>query len=105
MSQPGEGHTIYPYLLKGLEVTGVPQNNKLNHESWGIWISGSNNTFEQINTHHHMGPGLFIQNGGSAPVMLTYTNGVIETPDAPKHEVADKGKDKKPPTAGEPEAK
>ncbi|HEX7450861.1 MAG TPA: right-handed parallel beta-helix repeat-containing protein, partial [Polyangiaceae bacterium] len=49
--------------FKGLEVTGVPQNNNLNHESWGIWISGSNNTFEQINTHHHMGPGLFIQNG------------------------------------------
>jgi hypothetical protein len=50
--------------LKGLEVTGVRQNNNLNHESWGIWISGSNNTFEQLNTHHNMGPGLFIQNGG-----------------------------------------
>ncbi|WP_158852577.1 right-handed parallel beta-helix repeat-containing protein [Saccharothrix deserti] len=49
--------------LKGLEVTGVRQNNKLNAESWGIWISGSNNTFEQIDTHHHMGAGLFIQNG------------------------------------------
>ncbi|MGO4760044.1 right-handed parallel beta-helix repeat-containing protein, partial [Streptomyces sp. 2MCAF27] len=55
--------------LKGLEVTGVPQNNNLNHESWGIWISGSNNTFEQINTHHHMGPGLFIQNGGGNLVL------------------------------------
>ncbi|MFJ9102235.1 right-handed parallel beta-helix repeat-containing protein [Streptomyces sp. NPDC102405] len=55
--------------LKGLEVTGVPQNNNLNHESWGIWISGSNNTLEQINTHHHMGPGLFIQNGGGNLVL------------------------------------
>ncbi|WP_240982139.1 right-handed parallel beta-helix repeat-containing protein [Streptomyces sp. S3(2020)] len=57
--------------LKGLDVTGVPQNNSLNHESWGIWISGSNNTFEQINTHHHMGPGLFIQNGGDNLVLNT----------------------------------
>ncbi|MFL5997225.1 MAG: right-handed parallel beta-helix repeat-containing protein [Streptomyces sp.] len=57
--------------LKGLEVTGVRQNNNLNHESWGIWISGSNNTFEQINTHHHMGPGLFIQNGGGNLVLNT----------------------------------
>ncbi|MFG2471819.1 right-handed parallel beta-helix repeat-containing protein [Streptomyces canus] len=55
--------------LKGLEVTGVRQNNNLNHESWGIWISGSNNTFEQIDTHHHMGPGLFIQNGGGNLVL------------------------------------
>jgi len=50
--------------LKGLEVTGVPQNNDLNHESWGIWINGSNNIFEQLDTHHHMGPGLFIKDGG-----------------------------------------
>ncbi|MEX5538456.1 right-handed parallel beta-helix repeat-containing protein [Pseudomonas syringae] len=52
--------------LKGLEVTGVPQQpeNHLNHESWGIWNSGSHNTFEQLNLHHNMGPGLFIQNGG-----------------------------------------
>jgi MYXO-CTERM domain-containing protein len=55
--------------LKGLEVKGVPQNNMLNHESWGIWISGSNNTFEQINTHNHMGPGLFIQEGGNNLVL------------------------------------
>jgi hypothetical protein len=55
--------------LKGLEVTGVRQNNNLNHESWGIWISGSNNTFEQLNTHHNMGPGLFIQNGGGNLVL------------------------------------
>ncbi|WP_290858927.1 carbohydrate-binding protein [Hamadaea sp.] len=55
--------------LKGLEVTGVRQNNDLNHESWGIWISGNNNVFELINTHHHMGPGLFIS-GGAANLVL-----------------------------------
>jgi len=55
--------------FKGLEVTGVPQNNMLNHESWGIWISGSNNTFELINTHNNMGPGLFIQNGSNNLVL------------------------------------
>jgi hypothetical protein len=55
--------------LKGLEVTGVPQNNDLNHESWGIWISGSDNTFEEISTHNNMGPGLFIQDGGGNLVL------------------------------------
>ncbi len=55
--------------LKGLEVTGVRQNNNLNHESWGIWVSGSNNTFELINAHHNMGPGLFIQDGGGNLVL------------------------------------
>ena len=55
--------------LKGLEVTGVRQNNNKNHESWGIWISGSYNTFELINTHHHMGPGLFISGGGGNLVL------------------------------------
>ncbi|WP_086664566.1 right-handed parallel beta-helix repeat-containing protein [Lentzea kentuckyensis] len=55
--------------LKGLEVTGVPQNNNKNHESWGIWISGSNSVFELINTHHHMGPGLFISGGGGNLVL------------------------------------
>ncbi|AVV46051.1 pectate lyase [Streptomyces sp. P3] len=55
--------------LKGLTVTGVPQNNNLNHESWGIWISGSNNTFEQLDLHHNMGPGLFIQDGGGNLVL------------------------------------
>lgn len=51
--------------LKGLEMTGAPQQpgNLLNNESWGVWNSGSNNTFEQIDTHHHMGPGLFIASG------------------------------------------
>ncbi|WP_410643287.1 right-handed parallel beta-helix repeat-containing protein [Amycolatopsis sp. lyj-346] len=55
--------------LKGLEVKGVPQNNNRNHESWGVWVSGSNNTFELIDTHHHMGAGLFIQNGGGNLVL------------------------------------
>lgn len=51
--------------LKGLEITGAPQQpgNRLNHESWGVWINGSHNVFEQIDTHHHMGPGLFIKDG------------------------------------------
>ncbi|TFW33737.1 pectate lyase [Massilia horti] len=51
--------------LKGLEVTGAPQQpeNRLNHESWGIWVSGSHNIFELLNLHHNMGPGLFIKNG------------------------------------------
>jgi hypothetical protein len=51
--------------LKGLEVTGAPQQpgNLLNNESWGIYIAGNNNIFEQIDTHHHMGPGLFLADG------------------------------------------
>ncbi|MEH1125657.1 right-handed parallel beta-helix repeat-containing protein [Micromonospora sp. CPCC 206061] len=57
--------------LKGLEVRGVPQNNTLNAESWGIWVSGSNNVFEQIDTHHHMGTGLFINGGGGNLVLNT----------------------------------
>lgn len=57
--------------LKGLEITGVPQQpqNRLNHESWGVWIRGSHNLFEQLNLHHNMGPGLFIQNGGDNLVL------------------------------------
>ncbi len=55
--------------LTGLEVEGVPQNNSLNHESWGIWVSGSDNTFELINAHHNMGPGVFIQDGGGNLVL------------------------------------
>ena len=55
--------------LKGLEITGVKQNNKLNAESWGVWISGSNNTFEQLNVHHIMGTGLFINGGGGNLVL------------------------------------
>jgi MYXO-CTERM domain-containing protein len=55
--------------LKGLEVRGVPQNNMDNHESWGVWNSGSNNTFELLDLHHNMGPGLFIQNGSNNLVL------------------------------------
>jgi Right handed beta helix region len=55
--------------LKGLEISGVRQNNSLNHESWGVWITGSDNTFEQLNLHNNMGPGLFIQNGGGNLVL------------------------------------
>lgn len=55
--------------LVGLEVTGVRQNNNRNHESWGIWISGSSNRFEQLNLHHNMGPGLFIQDGSNNLVL------------------------------------
>lgn len=50
--------------LKGLEIKGVRQNNDLNHESWGVWIQGSDNIFEQLDIHHIMGAGLFIQQGG-----------------------------------------
>ena len=55
--------------VRGFEITGVRQNNSLNHESWGIWISGSNNVFEKINAHNNMGPGLFIANGGGNLVL------------------------------------
>ena len=55
--------------FKGLEVTGVPQNNSLNHESWGIWVTGSDNLFEQLNLHNNMGPGLFLQDGGGNLVL------------------------------------
>ncbi len=57
--------------LKGLEVTGAPQQpeNHLNNESWGIWINGSHNVFEALNTHHHMGPGLFIRDGSDNLVL------------------------------------
>ena len=52
--------------LKGLEITGAPQqpDNHLNHESWGIWINGNHDVFEQLDLHHNMGPGLFIKDGG-----------------------------------------
>jgi len=51
--------------LKGLEVTGAPQQpeNRLNHESWGIWVKASHGLYEQLNLHHNMGPGLFIKDG------------------------------------------
>ena len=57
--------------LKGFEVTGAPQQpgNLLNNESWGVWNSGSNNTFEALDTHHHMGPGMFIAKGSNNLVL------------------------------------
>ena len=55
--------------IKGFTVTGAPQNNDKNHESWGVWNSGSNNVFEQIDAHHNMGPGIFIQNGANNLVL------------------------------------
>jgi hypothetical protein len=57
--------------LKGLEITGAPQQpgNLLNNESWGLWISGSSNIFEYINSHHHMGPGVFISSGSNNLVL------------------------------------
>lgn len=59
--------------LKGLEVTGVPQqpDNHLNHESWGVWNSGSHNIYERLDLHHNMGPGLFIQDGSYNLVLNT----------------------------------
>lgn len=50
--------------LKGLEIKGVPQGNNLNHESWGVWVNGSNNVLEMLNVHNIQGAGVFIQNGG-----------------------------------------
>ncbi|MBP2845754.1 right-handed parallel beta-helix repeat-containing protein [Dickeya oryzae] len=55
--------------LKGLEIKGVPQNNNKNHESWGVWIKGSNNRFERLDIHHIMGTGLFLQNGAYNTVL------------------------------------
>jgi len=53
--------------LKGLEIKGAPQQpgNLQNNESWGIWIKGSRNVFEALDTHHHMGPGLFLADGNN----------------------------------------
>jgi hypothetical protein len=67
-------NVVASYLhLKGLEITGAPQQpgNLLNNESWGVWINGSNNVFEMLNTHHHMGPGLFISDGSNNLVLNT----------------------------------
>jgi hypothetical protein len=57
--------------LKGLEVTGAPQQpeNRLNHESWGVWINASHGIYEQLNLHHNMGPGLFIKDGSDNLVL------------------------------------
>jgi MYXO-CTERM domain-containing protein len=55
--------------MKGIEVTGVKQRNQANHESWGVWISGSNNLLELLNIHHIDGTGLFIAKGGNNLVL------------------------------------
>jgi hypothetical protein len=55
--------------LRGLEIQGVPQNNTANHESWGVWSSGSNNVFERLDLHDNMGPGLFIADGANNLVL------------------------------------
>ncbi|QJE01976.1 right-handed parallel beta-helix repeat-containing protein [Massilia forsythiae] len=57
--------------LKGLEVTGAPQQpqNRLNHESWGVWIDASHGVYEQLDLHHNMGPGLFIKDGADNLVL------------------------------------
>jgi hypothetical protein len=52
--------------LKGLELTGALQLNNLNHESWCVYVyGGSNNLFEQLDAHHNMGPGFFLQRGSN----------------------------------------
>ncbi|MFT3733737.1 MAG: DUF1565 domain-containing protein [Rhodocyclaceae bacterium] len=57
--------------LKGLEIKGVLQGNNLNHESWGVWINGSNNVLDTLNVHNIQGAGVFIQNGGYNLVLNT----------------------------------
>jgi Right handed beta helix region len=49
--------------LKGLEITGTPNN--------GIWANGgSDNTYELLNLHHNKGPGLSIANGTGGNLIL-----------------------------------
>jgi MYXO-CTERM domain-containing protein len=55
--------------LRGLELRGVRQNNNLNHESWGVWIQGSNNVLETLDIHNIMGAGVFIQRGSNNLVL------------------------------------
>lgn len=59
--------------FKGLELEGVQQIILDTRESWGIRVEGPrgghNNVFEQIDLHHHEGPGLFIQSGGNNLVL------------------------------------
>lgn len=55
--------------VKGFEFSGVPQNLTTEHESWGIYNTGSHNTYEALDLHHHMGPGLFIARGGDNLVL------------------------------------
>jgi len=55
--------------VKGLELKGVPQRINTANESWGIYNTGSNNVYEQLDIHHISGPGLFI-GGGSNNLVL-----------------------------------
>ncbi len=53
--------------VKGLEVCNVPSRGT----SYGIWIKGaSHDIVEQCNTHHHNGPGLFIDGGHGGHLIL-----------------------------------
>lgn len=53
--------------VKGLEVCNVPSPGT----SYGIWIkSASHNIIERCNTHHHNGPGLFIDGGHGGHLVL-----------------------------------
>ena len=75
--------------IKGLELKNIPQVDALKaHESWCVYVDGgSNNIFEQLNMHHNMGPGFFIQNGGNNLVLncdshdnydaFSYTSGTL----------------------------
>jgi hypothetical protein len=55
--------------FKGFELTGVPQRITTAHESWGIWSTGSNIIFEELNIYDIEGPGLFISDGGDNLVL------------------------------------
>jgi hypothetical protein len=55
--------------IKGLEITGVQQNNS--YGSWGFYVMGSHNVFEYLDIHHHMGPGFFMQDGAYNLVLNT----------------------------------
>ena len=57
--------------VKGLELKNIPQTDALKaHESWCVYVDGgSNNVFEQLDMHHNMGPGFFIQNGANNLVL------------------------------------
>jgi hypothetical protein len=75
--------------LKGIEMKGVPQSAALKaHEDWCVYVNGgSNNIFENLNIHHNMGPGFFIQDGGNNYILNcdshdnydanSYTDGVL----------------------------
>lgn len=56
--------------LKGIEIRNVRQNVTTMKESWGIHVNGGDdNVFENLDIHHIMGPGLFIEEGGNNLVL------------------------------------